>query len=342
MEINQIIQSTIDRLSENKKWEERFQGYIHNIVINHQKKRKRSFRKPDGLSLYSSVGSNGKSYDLRFRGQSVATVKETAAEKVKLSPKSDANQKYFGLDLRKKVVDWDSTEASNFRSFFKKESLKFTTEHPKADRKKTKSEEHRVENGLLREFSKQLGKEKALCYIQPIKLYNLFFQMPTPLKASTHDPKQSEKGGGIDILARIKPLKGISRICVMEVKDENKPAESQATAMSQAVTYAVFIAYLLRSKSGQHWWNFFMERSLTETKGKDVTTRNKVPKPLHIDVVTIMPQGTTEEFCDVDIPLDELDTTLHCHSLYYDKEVFQKNETFIFSGTYPNQLRKWK
>lgn len=342
MEINQIIQSTIDRLSENKKWEERFQGYIQNIAINDQKIGKRSFRKPDGLSLYSSVGSNGKSYDLRFKGQSVATVKETAAEKVKLSPKSDANQKYFGLDLRKKVVDWDSTEASNFRSFFKKESLKFTTEHPEADRKKIKSEEHRVENCLLREFSKQLGKEKALCYIQPIKLYNLFFQMPTPLKASTHNPTYSERGGGIDILARIKPLKGISRICVMEVKDENKPAESQATAMAQAVTYAVFIAYLLRSKSGQHWWNFFMERSLTETKGKDVTTRNKVPKPLHIDVVTIMPQGTTEEFCDKHILLDELDTTLHCHSLYYDKELFQKDETFIFSGTYPNQLRTWK
>ena len=342
MEINQIIQSTIDRLSENKEWEERFQKYIQNITINHQKKRKRSFRKPEGLSLYSSVGSNGKSYDLRFKGQSVATVKETAAEKVKLRPESVANQKYFGLDLRKKVVDWDSTEASNFRSFFKKESLKFTTEHPEADRKYPKSKEHRVENCLLREFSKQLGKEKALCYIQPIKLYNLFFQMPTPLKASTHNPKYAVRGGGIDILARIKPLKRISRICVMEVKDENKPAESQATAMAQAVTYAVFIAYLLRSKSGQHWWNFFMERSLTETKGKDVTTRNKVPKPLHIDVVTIMPQGTTEEFCDVDILLDELDTTLHCHSLYYDKELFQKDETFIFSGTYPNQLRTWK
>lgn len=345
MEINQIIQSTIDLLSENKEWEERFQGYIQNIAINDQKIGKRSFRKPDGLSLYSSVGSNGKSYDLRFRGQSVATVKETAAEKVKLSPKSYENQKYFQFDLCNEEVDWDSTEASTFRSFFKKESLKFTTEHPEADRKYPKSKEHRVENCLLREFSKKLGKEKALCYIQPIKLYKLFFQMPTPLKASTHDPKQSEKGGGIDILARIKPIDGISRICVMEVKDENKAAESQATAMAQAVTYAVFIAYLLRSKSGQHWWDFFMEKLLTATKEKDGTTRidvKEVPKPLHIDVVTIMPQGTTEEFCDKHILLDELDTTLHCHSLYYDKEVFQKDETFIFSGTYPNQLRKWK
>ena len=346
MEINQIIQSTIDRLSENKEWEERFQKYIQNIAINHQINGKRSFRKPDGLSLYSSVKSKVKSYDLRFRGQSVATVKETAAKKVKLIPKSVANQKYFGLDLRKKVVDWDSTEASNFRSFFKKESLKFTTERPDADRKYPKSKEHRVENCLLREFSKQLGKEKALCYIQPIKLYNLFFQMPTPLKASTHNPTYSERGGGIDILARIKPLKGISRICVMEVKDENKPAESQATAMAQAVTYAVFIAYLLRSKSGQHWWDFFMGRSLKATKEKDGTTRihviKEMPKSLDIDVVTIMPQGTTEEFCDKHILLDELDTTLHCHSLYYDKELFQKDETFIFSGTYPNQLRKWK
>ena len=67
-----------------------------------------------------------------------------------------------------------------------------------------------------------------------------------------------------------------------------------------------------------------------------------MPKSLDIDVVTIMPQGTTEEFCDKHILLDELDTTLHCHSLYYDKEVFQKDETFIFSGTYPNQLRTWK
>jgi hypothetical protein len=346
MEINQIIQSTIGLLSENKEWEERFQKYIQNIAINDQKNGKRSFRKPDGLSLYSSVGSKGKSYDLRFRGQSVATVKETAAEKVELRPESVANQKYFEFDLCKEEVDWDSTEASNFRSFFKKESLKFTTERPDADRKYPKSKEHRVENCLLREFSKQLGKEKALCYIQPIKLYNLFFQMPTPLKASTHNPTYSERGGGIDILARIKPLKGISRICVMEVKDENKPAESQATAMSQAVTYAVFIAYLLRSKSGQHWWDFFMGRSLKATKEKDGTTRihviKEMPKPLHIDVVTIMPQGTTEEFCDKDIPLEGLDTTLHCHSLYYDGEVFQKDETFIFSGTYPNQLRTWK
>lgn len=346
MEISQIIQSTMNLLSEEKEWEERFQKYIQNIAINHSKIGKRSFRKPAGLSLYSSVGTKGKYYDLRFRGQSVATVVETATGKVELRPKSDTNKKYFGITLHENV-DWISTEASNFRSSFKKESLKFTSENTNARRKYPKSEEHRVENCLLREFNKKLGKEKALCNIQPIKLYRLFFQMPTPLKASTHDPEYQKKGGGIDILARIKPLNGISRICVMEVKDENKPAESQATAMSQAITYAVFIAHLLRSKSGQQWWDFFMGRSLTAIKDKDGETRipmiKEMPKTLDIDVVTIMPKGETKEFCNEDIRLEGLegfDITLHCHSLYYDSEVFQKDETFIFSGTYPNQLKK--
>lgn len=342
MEINQIIQSTINLLIENKEWEERFDGYIQNIAINHSKIAKRSFRKPEGLSLYSSVGSKGKSYDLRFRGQSVARVVE-ANGKVELCPRSAANDAYFGIELDKKV-DWNSTKASNFRSSFKKESLNFTSEMTTADRKYPKSEEHRVENCLLREFNKKVGIEKALCNIQPIKLYGLFFQMPTPLKASTHHPEYQRKGGGgVDILARVKPVKGNSRICVMEVKDENKPSESQAIAMSQAVTYAVFIAYLLRSNSGQHWWDFFMGRTLTAQKKNGtihISVIKKIPKHLDIDVVTIMPNGATEEYYDVEIPLEGLDITLHCHSLYYDGDTFQKNETFRFSGTYPNQLRK--
>lgn len=339
MEINQIIQFTTDLLAENNKWEEQYQRYIQNIANNSAQIEVRSFRKPEGLSLYSSIGRKGKSYDLRFRGQSIATVLETATKEVLLCPKSETNQKYFNFDFRKKI-NWDSIEASNFRSFFKKESLKFTTEFNVTDRKYPKSEEHRVENCLLKEFSKRSSKEKALCYIQPIRLYKLFFQMPTPLKASTHYPKYTDKGGGIDILARVKSIEGDSRICVMEVKDENKPAESQKMAMGQAITYAIFIAHLLRSKSGQHWWDFFMGRPLRVIgEKKQIRVIKEMPKTLDIDVVTIMPKGTTEEFCNVNIPLKGLDVILHCHSLYYDNEAFQKDETFIFSGTYPNQLR---
>ena len=343
MDIIQIIQSTKDLLSNNIEWEERFYRYIQNIAENHSDVKQRSFRKPEGLSLYSSVGRQGKSYDLRFRGQSVATVVEKAGT-VKLRPK-EKNEKYFGFKSREKESEWHSEEASKFRNHFKKEAQKFTKETFKTDRKRPKSKEHRIENCLLREFSKKLSTGKALCNIQPIRLYDLFFQMPTPLKASTHKPEYQQKGGGgIDILARVKPIKGISRICVMEVKDENKSSESQAATMTQAVTYAVFIAHLLRSKSGQHWWDFFMGRTLEVAKKDDrsiqINVVKKMPRSIDIDVVTIMPEGKTEEFCNKDIPLKELDVTLHCHSLYYDDKEFQRNETFIFSGTYPNQLRK--
>lgn len=88
MEINQIIQITTSLLSKNNKWEEQYQKYIQNIAINSSKIKERSFRKPDGISLYSSVGRKGRSYDLRFRGQSIATIVETATKEVKLYPKS--------------------------------------------------------------------------------------------------------------------------------------------------------------------------------------------------------------------------------------------------------------
>lgn len=345
MEIDSIIESAMALLSENDKWEEQYYRYIQNIAINYQKKRKLFFKKPDGLSLYSSVGIKGKSFDLRFRGQSVATVVITASNDVRLCPKSATNKIYFNIDLCKEV-SWYSQEASNFRAFFKKESLNFTNGFSCISRKYLKSEEHHVENCLLREFSKKMSKEKALCNIQPIKLYNQFFQMPTPFKASRHNPEYRERGGGIDILARVKPVNGVSRICVMEVKDENKPAESQQKAMLQAVTYAVFIAFLLRSKSGQHWWDFFMGRPLIATKKRDGTIQisviKEMPKVLDIDVVTVMPMGATAELCNKEIQLKDLDINLHCHSLYYDNEAFKRDETFIFSGTYTDQLRPCK
>lgn len=53
-----------------------------------------------------------------------------------------------------------------------------------------------------------------------------------------------------------------------------------------------------------------------------------------------MPKGETEEYRNERIPLEGLNVTLHCHSLYYDDEAFKKNEKFIFSGTYPAQLKE--
>ena len=66
----------------------------------------------------------------------------------------------------------------------------------------------------------------------------------------------------------------------MEFKDQRTDSESQSAAMEQALSYATFIASLLRSKSGQTWWDFLMR------KENDVSF--PIPDNITIDVVTAM------------------------------------------------------
>lgn len=311
-----VIQKTLDLLYENPEWEDRYAGYAKFIPLKIPK----AFKKPQGLSVYSSVSDyKQNAYSLRFDGQTVAMIyNQIDSKKVLLEIKEEANKKYFGLVLskEKEKIDWNvDPKAKLFRRFFRDKA--------KEDDVKIKSQEHRVENRLLKEFAnKTRAENKAFTNIQPITLNGCFFQMPTPIKASTHAPGYSQKnGGGIDIMARTG-----GKICVMEVKDENKASESQVAAMEQALTYATFIARLLRSKSGQIWWNFFM--------GRDTDIR-PVDRDIEIEVVTIMPAGNTEEYVG-NIELPELSTIFHCHTLYYDDEQF-KNGKFEFSGTFCNR-----
>lgn len=309
-----VIDITMKLLFDNPEWEDRYAGYAKYIPMKYP----RAFKKPRGLSLYSSVSMYKKNrYDLRFDGQSVGKIfNHGDPKKVTLEINQEANKKYFDLELSKTEIDWNiDSDAKKFRRFFQDKA--------KEDDVKLKSQEHRVENRLLKEFAKKTRAEKkALTNIQPITLNGCFFQMPTPIKASNHTPEYSKQnGGGIDIMAR-----SAGKICVMEVKDENKNSESQADALEQALTYATFIARLLRSKSGQRWNNFFMGRD------SDVIP---VPRQLDIEVVTIMPRGDTAEFTG-DISIPELSTTFHCHTLYYDDDKFKKGE-FIFSGSFCNR-----
>ena len=315
-----VIKTSLEILSNNSEWEERYAKYIKYL----KDKQPKRFKKPEGLSVYSSVsGYKGETYDLRFDGQSVGLV-VSRPNKVLLYPRDEANEKYFGFKLEKERVDWHSSEATKFRRYFRDRANEDSDF-------KLKSPEHRVENFLLKEFAKRTRKEgKELTKIQPIKLNDCFFQMPTPLRASDHNPTYAKQyGGGIDILSRIK-LKGESRICVMEVKDENKESESQADAMEQALSYATFVVKLIRSKSGQLWWDFFM--------GRESDSR-QIPSNLNIDVVTIMPTGETKEFANKIIEVSQLNTKFHCHSLYYDNEAFAGGK-FVFSGSFPKHLNQ--
>ena len=313
MEKEEIIKKVRTLLSENPEWKERFKGYIESIITNKANTEPKEFHKPQGLSLYCSISRrNAKSYMLRFGGQNVAEIRI----------KKDGPHLRFKEGNNTKDVKWSSNEAKEFRRKYK---------NAQEDIKDLRSPEHAVESRLLKEFAKTEAAEKALCNIQPVKLYGCFFQMPTPISASNHNEIKYARayGGNIDILARVTTRSGEHNICVMEVKDENKSQESQSDAIGQALAYAVFIAELLRSESCISWYSFFMDRE------KEYTS---MPQNLDIDVVTVMPKGNSGEFTGK-IFEENLNVTFHCHTLYYDNEAFNNRE-FVFSGTYPENLKK--
>ncbi|MDE6225636.1 MAG: hypothetical protein K2M25_05810, partial [Muribaculaceae bacterium] len=185
-------------MRDNPKWESRYMGYLKEIWKN-SNKAKKGFKKPEGLSVYTTVGTrNRRVYYLRFKGQNVGEVYITdKTNKIRLRSlvKDSRSHDIKNCPLStKNPVDWDSKEASEFRDYFRRLSLDT----------RTKSPEHYVESSLLKEFRKSSRIGKVLPNIQPILLHGNFFQMPTPLKAITHNPSYSKQnGGGIDILARI-------------------------------------------------------------------------------------------------------------------------------------------
>lgn len=335
-EMKEIIREVLNLLDNETEWQKRYRGYIDEIkkVLMAPNANYRRFRTPERISRYSSVSRrSGKTYDLRYDGRSIAEVVCNETE-ILLEPKDNTlrdlrfYETYKEHEKHRERELWNSKYSGDLRSFFKH-----------INNGNDSQPEHKLENKLLRHFT---SRDKSF-HILPVQLYNCFFQMPTPLKASDHTQLPTyakQNGGGIDILARVTPVnrenEEYSRLCVMEVKDQNVNAESQADAMGQAVAYAVFIAKLLRSESGQAWYDFFMNR-------KEKKERGNVPKELHIDVVTVMPHGDTEEFCNKDLDVDGLDTTLHCHTLYFDDEKFNmgKDEiVFTEESTYLNKVKK--
>lgn len=320
-----IVDKTLEILNANDEWQQRYVGYLFDIW-NNQSKIKKGFRKPEGLSIYTTVGDrNTKTYYLRFKGQNVGKVKVTNnGINLKCITKESDSHEIKGYPMINNDKDnWHSKEASNFRSFFR--DLSINTQ--------TKSQEHYVESSLLKEFGKRNGNVKVLKNIQPVRLHRHFFQMPTPLKATSHVPTYAgPNGGGIDILARIKTIAGHNRLCVIEVKDENKPAESQKDAMTQAISYATFIARLLQQQPD--WMEFFSGH-----ESKTGRLQNALDM-YDIDVITLMPTGKTETFEKQVLEIPGTLFRLHCHSLYYDKKKFEESGVFDFSGTFLDEIKK--
>ena len=305
MNYSEIVMKVNDLLTKNNGlddgWEVLFAKYADQITKNGRfyVEGAKKFRVNPPLYRYTSVSKiedGNPVFDIRFCGQSVASV-FVENENVKITAKYDNNKTYFGVDISLDKANWNDPKATEFRATFK--NFKGGV--------KVKSPERYAENVLLAEFEKKGSDNKKLCYIQPVKLCSAFFQMPTPLKASNEPIDYAKVGGGIDILARVKITNNSSRLCVMELKDENNAKEPPKKAMKQAIAYATFIARLLRSQSGNQWFNLF-------------GFGNDVPKELiNIGAVVVMPfcnerNENFENFKEIEVAEN---ISLKLYSLYY-------------------------
>ena len=310
-----IIKEASRLLEENRQdWEKRYQKYIEDIAEAAQEAVTLQFRLPKNLRLYKNISSvNAPEYDIRYAGQSIANIK-IENDAIWLQAK-EMSKRFESSVEPSKWYKWDSAEANKFRSYFnscEKEDL-------------ASSPERRIEQLLLNDMT----ESKSFINIEPVRLLEAYFQMPTPFAASKAMPQYAcHNGGGIDILARVGRGRG-DKLCVIELKDEYNAHEPQSHVMKQAVIYATFIAYLLRSDIGNAWWK--------NSFGLNID----IPKSLVIPVLTLMPlpkEKPAEEIIG-NFTIDSLnDVTLECHSMYY--ELLEGNRFRLTSDNYSYIIRQ--
>lgn len=271
--LEKAIKESQDLIHEDNKWEERYQEYANLILQNIDmiQELRKNFHKWSPLKFYLTIGEVKKlnktlHVSVRYQGQEIAIMTLSEKNGVCISTKKfDVNnEKDFTCSIKLENAKWNGEDASKFRKYF--------ATNPK--RTKNDNEEHRIESMLISEFSKESAKDKKLCNIQPVKIVDFPFSMPTILSSS----REIKSGNGhIDILAR-----NAGKIVVIELKDENKPSEPIKKVLQQATSYAVFLVNLLRSKSGEKWCKIFR-------------FNRQMPKQLVIRVCSAMPKTTNYE-----------------------------------------------
>jgi len=269
-----------------------------------------SFREWSPLKVYLNItaakqAQSSVSFELRYFGQTVADLKGKKDGKHKLNTTKDyerRNSRDFSCEICLSKADWDGKDAARFRKYFK---------NRKAGANKG-NEEHRLQSLLLTEFSKT--KNKVLRNIKPVTIGGVRFPMPTPISASNHKKveycRKGSKGysGGIDILARTGTGGKATRLCIIELKDENKKREPPKATMKQAIAYTTFIRELLRSEAGAGWWQVF-------------GFRGKVPEPLELYAICVMRSDCNNNdysFRDMELNIER--DIIKLHYLYFEEE----------------------
>lgn len=264
--LEDIAKTVKEWLDADQNWKETFERYAHNIHSQKPilKEIKAAFRKPRYLSLYTCINDisanadkPNKEFNIRYKGQSVAYIKKSGEKPLTLFADKTLNARnklHFGWCNRfddkygRLKCEWRSPAADAFRRHFAQNRIN------------PHNLEHRFENLLIEEFSKKHSADKKILNIQPVKIYDTFaFQMTTKLRASGNQIYKTEgvRAGGIDILARVKQGMNVN-LCVIELK--SFPIADDASAhivRGQGLAYAVFLRELLRSQSGNLWYENF-------------------------------------------------------------------------------------
>ena len=338
--VTTLYQPTVDRvdniLSANSEWIRRYHDYIDDLnirispLINAANLRFGTAKNLDiylPLSMAEAATKSSARFDIRFGGQSVATLIVRKVE-VKILFKTGHNSAYFdgygtfpcnnkksigksaqttlGSLLTKDEFYWNSHEAVAFRKFFAQYQVG-----------NLRSLEHNFESQLLKQFSMTTSVGKLLCNIQPVKLLGKRFQMPTPIHANEARKGivnyANASGGGIDILARCGSGRRTS-LTVFELKDECNANEKPEVAIAQAIAYATFVRQLLRSSNtnAEKWWSFFgFSRPLTSSD-------------LGIKAVIAMPVGKYNDtsFAKIKLQLPKTapynDDHIELHYMYFN------------------------
>ncbi len=307
----QIIAQTQALLTDpaNTEWISRYTQYAATLgqAVQRIEQQRKKFHVPAPFHAYLCL-SNAKSanitFQLRYLGQIVALLRYTARDKTLLlstARYAKQNKANFNYDSVFADKPWHGPEAKAFRAYFKQID-EFGIKRIDGTRP---NEEHRLESALYADFENGSAASKAFDGIEPVRFGNVRLPFPTPMGASDHGKPRycGASGGNIDILVRWKMRK--SRLCVIELKDENKKgAETPEQVIEQAIVYAVFLRELLRSPCGAGWWTLFgFSRAL--------------PKKLHIDAMSLMPRGIygNPSFCGKEYPLG--DDCIQLHAGYF-------------------------
>ena len=309
-ELDATVKETKVLLDQNGEWRSRYEGYGNRIAQNLDliKSVRKSFRQWDPLHIYLNTTSALEAkrtvrFGLRYHGQTVANLTGINTGKHKLSTKGYEKNSLRDFDCAIKLdgVDWAGNEAAEFRRFFKDRKDRRNATGNKGN------EEHRLESMWLSELKK--SKDKTLPYSKPVEIGKIRFPMPTPLSASNHRTIKysGNRGGGIDILARVGTGGRNTYLCIFELKDENVSKEPPSQAVRQAVVYTTFIRELIRSESGNIWWQLF-------------GFGREIPKQLILYATCLMPSSSYNDYSFKDIELHIEEDIVKLHYVYFTEK----------------------